>query len=454
MKTHESTLQTSVPLYAQVLLAASCGAILGLLFGQEPYVGRLGNQDLGRLGMLIVELLKTLALPLIFFAILDALVHTKLRLGQGFRLLGICLINVSVAMTIGLIIMNLWQPGHTWEGRMGELLQTAPSSASPTTLPVPGAAGLSSDHSTSGEPSGLQQMASLASENMVLTVALTAFALGASLRALAGHHSGAGIIRISTWTIDRGYRLLKRGLDWIIRLVPLGVFAVLAHVVGRSGIEILSALWVFLTAMMLGLLLHALIYYPSVAWMIGGKPPRIYLGRGADAILTALSCNSSLATVPITLRCLDRMHVSPESARLAACVGTNLNNDGITLYEAMAALFIAQALGYDLSITAQFTVVLTSIMAGAGAAGIPEAGLVVLPLVLSSAGLPAQVIAAAIPLIMTVDWIIARTRSGVNVMSDMVVAILLDRTADAMAMRSSIPQPGPHASISIGSSAD
>ena len=120
------------------------------------------------------------------------------------------------------------------------------------------------------------------------------------------------------------------------------------------------------------------------------------------------------------------MKVSAQSARLAACVGTNLNNDGITLYEAMAALFLAQALGYDLSLTSQFLIVAASIIAGAGVAGIPEAGLIVLPLVLSAAGLPDTVIAAAIPLIMTVDWIIARARSGVNVMSDMLVAILLD----------------------------
>ncbi len=165
-----------------------------------------------------------------------------------------------------------------------------------------------------------------------------------------------------------------------------------------------------------------------MAWLVGGKSPRVYLGRGADAILTGLSCNSSLATIPITLRCLtEKMGVSEESARLAACVGTNLNNDGITLYEAMAALFLAQAYGFDLTLGQQAIVVLASLMAGMGVAGVPEAGLIVLPLVLAAAGLPEQLIVVAIPLILPVDWIIARARSGVNVMSDMLVAILLDR---------------------------
>jgi Na+/H+-dicarboxylate symporter len=167
--------------------------------------------------------------------------------------------------------------------------------------------------------------------------------------------------------------------------------------------------------------------------------PRKYLGIGSEAIITGLSTNSSLATVPVTLKCLDRMGVSVPSARLAACVGTNLNNDGITLYEAMAALFIAQAVGMHLGLGQQIVIVLASIMAGAGIAGIPEAGLIVLPLVLSAAGLPEAAIAAAIPLIVPVDWIIARARSGVNVMSDMLVAILLDRGVRAEPQRIAYP---------------
>jgi Na+/H+-dicarboxylate symporter len=199
-----------------------------------------------------------------------------------------------------------------------------------------------------------------------------------------------------------------------------------AQVVGKAGLGVFKVLWVFLATMLLGLGLHALGYYPLVAWLVGRKSPRRYLGQGADAIVTGLSCNSSLATVPVTLSCLDRMGVSKTSARMAACVGTNLNNDGITLYEAMAAIFVAQAVGAELGLSKQIVIVLQSVVAGAGVAGIPEAGLIVLPLVLGSAGLPEPVIVAALPLIMTVDWIIARVRSGVNVMSDMVVAILLD----------------------------
>ena len=414
------------PLYTQVLIAVTCGALLGAIFGVEPYLGGLRNEQLGKLGLFVVTLLKTLAIPLIFFAILDALIRTTIPLRQGGKLLAICLVNVSVAMAIGLAVMNIWQPGLAWLGHVDELLHLVPG----TTLSSSALATVQA-----GSQSPIEYLASYIprtvadpfSSNNIIGVVLLALVLGATLRYLQGKSGQAGgAVSVVVGIIERIYGWLVQILGWIILVVPLAVFGVVAHVVGKSGVGVFSVLWIFLVAMLAGLAIHSLIYYPLVAWLVGKKSPKIYIGQGADAIMTAVSCNSSLATVPVTLRCLERMNVSRQSSRLAACVGTNLNNDGITLYEAMAALFLAQALGYDLPMAKQILIVLASIIAGAGVAGIPEAGLIVLPLVLAAAGLPDHVIIAAIPLIMTVDWIIARARSGVNVMSDMLVAILLD----------------------------
>ena len=416
----------TLPLYTQVLIAVICGALLGVIFGQEPYLGGLRNEQLGKLGLFVVTLLKTLAIPLIFFAILDALLRTSLPLRQGGKLLVICLVNVSVAMTIGLVIMNTWQPGLAWYGHVDELLHLLPGT---TSSPAQQTSSLAKTDSPLEDLIAYIPRTILApfSSNNVIGVVLLALMLGAILRRLQNSASpGRAAIHAVARAIARIYQVLVQILGWIIIAVPLAVFGVVAQVVGKAGIGVFSVLWIFLVAMLLGLAVHALIYYPLVAWLVGRKSPKVFLGQGADAIITAVSCNSSLATVPVTLRCLERMQVSIQSARLAACVGTNLNNDGITLYEAMAALFLAQALGYDLPLASQVLIVLASIIAGAGVAGIPEAGLIVLPLVLSAAGLPDHVILAAIPLIMTVDWIIARARSGVNVMSDMLVAILLD----------------------------
>jgi Na+/H+-dicarboxylate symporter len=422
MTAPETAKPTRLPLYTQVVIAVVCGTFIGVLFGEEPYLGGLRNEHLGRLGMYVILLLKTLAIPLIFFAVLDAFLTTVLPLRQGTRLLLICLINVSVAMGIGLMIMNTWQPGLSWRGHVDALLNLTPGSASAGAPPA-------ANDNPFGEIASYipRTMLQPFTSNNVIGVVILAMVLGVLLRRLHGpEHEHQGAFEPLVLAVGRIYRWLIRVLWWIIRLVPFAVFGVLASIVGRVGLGVFSALWIFLVAILVGLSLHAFVYYPLVAWLAGKTPLRIYVGRGVDAIMTAISCNSSLATVPVTLRCLERMGVSPQSARLAACVGTNLNNDGVTLYEAMAALFLAQAMGYELSMGHQLLIVVASIMAGVGVAGIPEAGLVVLPLVLSAAGLPNQVIAAAIPLIMTVDWILARVRSGVNVMSDMLVAILLD----------------------------
>jgi Na+/H+-dicarboxylate symporter len=410
-----------LPLYQQVLIAVTCGGLLGVLFGQESYLGGLRNEQLGNLGLIVVSLLKTLAIPLIFFAIIDALIRTTIPLRQGGRLLAICLVNVTVAMTIGLSIMNSWQPGLLWYGHVDDLLHIVPEvKAAPMFT--------STDHPLQDLAAYIPRtIAEPFSSHNIIGVVLLALVIGAVARTM--HNKSAqtgGAIDWVVQAIQRIYEWLVKILGWIILIVPIAVFGIVAQVVGKSGLGVFSVLWIFLVAMLAGLAVHSLIYYPLMAWLIGKKSPKVYVGQGADAIMTALSCNSSLATVPVTLRCLERMNVSAQSSRLAACVGTNLNNDGITLYEAMAALFLAQALGFDLTVGKQLVIVVASIIAGAGVAGIPEAGMIIMPLVLTAAGLPDEVILASIPLIMTVDWIIARGRSAVNVMSDMLVAILLD----------------------------
>jgi Na+/H+-dicarboxylate symporter len=419
-----------VPLYIRVLIGVLLGVALGLSFGKQPIVLGIENKDLGQIGLLVIKLLRALAAPLILFAILDAFARTRISARRGGKLIFICLVNVSVAMAIGLTIMNILRPGEKWQGHLSEMRQAVgvkgmeqkkvedPEAPGVTLNPVKNLAYY--------VPSSLVRPFFY---NNVITIVLAGLLGGAALRRVKDRQRelGTDSIRAVERFVEAVYQILIQMLDWVIMAVPFAVFAVVADVVGKSGLKVFSILGVFLATVLIGLAIHSLIYYPLVAWLWGKKPPREYLGKGADAILTGLSTNSSLATVPITLKCLRRMGVSEQSARLSACVGTNLNNDGITLYEAMAALFLAQAVGLNLGLPQQLIVVFASIMAGAGIAGIPEAGLIVLPLVLGAAGLPESAIAVAIPLIIPVDWIIARCRSGVNVMSDMLVAILLDR---------------------------
>lgn len=412
----------SIPLYVRILIGVAAGAILGVLFGTRPILPGLTNQDLGDIGLLFVRLLKALAVPLIFLAILDSLLRSQIRLRQGGRLLLICLVNVSVAFAIGLTILNVFRPGEAWRGHLEEI---AGHTAGERPAPPPEASLSLLRNLDSYVPVSLVEPFV---KNTVIAVVLLALLVGAGMRRVkrAGPPSAQAGIETLERAVEAGYETLIVLLTWVVQAIPFAVLGVVASVVGRTGFSAFAALGTFLAVILSGLVLHGFVYYPLAAWLVGGKPPSVFFGRGADAILMGLSTNSSLATVPLTLRSLQKMGVAPESARLSACIGTNLNNDGITLYDAMAALFLAQACGFQLDLGQQAVVVLASLMAGVGITGIPEAGLIVLPLVLSAVGLPDKVVVAAIPLVLPVDWIIGRVRSAVNVMSDMLVAILLD----------------------------
>ncbi|HRI62967.1 MAG TPA: cation:dicarboxylase symporter family transporter [Polyangium sp.] len=418
----------TIPLYVRVLGGVVVGIVLGIVFGSQPIIFGVHTADLGRLGMLVIKLLKALAVPLVFFAILDAFVKTDISWKKGVRLILICIFNASVALTIGLSIMNALRPGRQFAVILEKVTHSndnANASAHELiTASKKASLGLV-DNLAGYVP---KSMVDPFSENSVITIVLLGLLFGAALRrarkrALVNEGPDVGPVERG---IEGIYGMLVESLELVVKVVPFAVLGVVADVVGKAGIEIFKSIWIYLVTVLVALALHSLVYYPLSAWLIGKKPPRVYLGHGMDAILTGLSTNSSLATVPITLKALGKMGVSPESSRLAACIGTNLNNDGILLYEAMTAIFLMQALGMPMSLGGQVTIALASMMAAAGVAGIPEAGLVVLPLVLGVAGLSDAVIATAIPLVMTVDWLIARCRSGVNVMADMLVAILLD----------------------------
>ncbi|MDP2270668.1 MAG: dicarboxylate/amino acid:cation symporter [Archangium sp.] len=408
-----------LPLFVQVIIGVTLGALLGVVFGKEPFLLGAGNEQLGDLGLLVIRLLKALAVPLVLFAVLDAFLTTQISARAGLKLLLICAVNVSVAFGIGLTLMNVLEPGIGSRAHFKKVLEEGNVPPLQSTLAPDALSPIKALQSYVPE-----SLVDPFAKNSIIPVVLLALLFGAALRRLK--ENALDIHSLETF-VHGAYQALVLVLGWVVMTVPFAVFGLVAQVVGRAGLGVFATLAPFLGVVLLGMGLHAFVYYPAVAWLIGRRTPREYIGKGADAVLTGLSTNSSLASVPVTLKCLtEKLGVSHESARLAACVGTNLNNDGITLYEAMAALFVAQALGLELTFGQQVVVVLSSLMAGIGIAGIPEAGLVMLPLVLGAMGLPPQLVAVAIAFVMPVDWILARARSGVNVMSDMVVAILLD----------------------------
>jgi DAACS family dicarboxylate/amino acid:cation (Na+ or H+) symporter len=421
-----------MPLYARILLAVLCGSLFGLLLPR--WAGRLGEA-----GMLVIRLLKALATPLILFAILDSLLRTAIPARRGVHLVLLSALNAIVATALGLLVANGLRAGESWRDQVRSLAAAQPAAAA---------------HGASAavvERASLDPLRNLAGyipeslvepfmKNNIIPVVLLALLTGAALRRVRDREArarargapappGGGVATVEA-LVHTGLQLFGQMLEWLIWLIPFAVFGVLASVVSKSGLGIFRSLGVFLGVILLGLALHVFVYYSVLLVVLGRSSPWRFFAGALDALLTALSCGSSLATLPVTLRCLTgRLGVSQESARLAACVGTNLNHDGIILYEAGAAVFLAQAFGYPLGLEQQVAIALSAVMAGIGIAGVPEAGLITLPLVLAAAGLPEQVAAIAIPLILPVDWIIGRCRAATNVTSDMIVATILDRFA-------------------------
>jgi Na+/H+-dicarboxylate symporter len=418
---------SKLPLYVRVVIGVVLGSLCGLAFGEGSILFGLTNKHLGDLGLLVIRLLRALAVPLIFFGVVDAFVRTEITGKQGVKLVLICLFNVSVAFLIGMTLINTFRPGEAWKDRLDAIEGVA---AGGPARKAPEGTSLDPMKNIQGYvPANLVDPFQKDNGN-VISVVFPATLIGISLRRLIDKHGRDSAVFRLAEIAEGGFEVLVGVLAMVVQAIPFAVFGVLAQVIGKDGMKVFGDLGIYVAAMGSGLLLHALGYYVLAAWLIGRRSPRVYLGEGAPAIVSGMSMNSSLATVPLTLQSLARMKISDASARLSACVGTNLNNDGIVLYDAMAALFLSQALGYDLTLSQQAMVALASLMAGIGISGIPDAGLIVLPLVLATVGLPEPVIVGVLPVLFSVDWLIGRLRSGVNVMSDMLVAILLDRVRD------------------------
>jgi DAACS family dicarboxylate/amino acid:cation (Na+ or H+) symporter len=259
-------------------------------------------------------------------------------------------------------------------------------------------------------------------ENDVLAIVFMAIVFAFALRvvrARGAHAAGVGHVEALLETLLETVLVL---LHWIFYLVPIAVFCVVASVVSLEGFGAFSAFGKFVGAVLLALFLQALWYVGRLrvnSWV----SPRHFFKSASEALVLAFSTASSNVTLPVTYRCATaKMGLREENARLGTLVGGNLNNDGTALYEAMAALFIAQVLGLDLNLAEQALVVVMSVVASVGAAGIPEAGLVTMMAVFSAVKLPLDYI----PLLLTVDWFLDRCRTMINVMGDFTVSACLD----------------------------
>jgi Na+/H+-dicarboxylate symporter len=414
-----------IPLYVQIFIALLLGVGVGTLLGggqPSPENASLLN-SLAIPCTLILKALKALATPLILLAVLHVFLTAELPEKSGRRLAFLLFTNTLVAILIGLTVANIVQPGKWGQLAPPQTAITATKSLDPW--------GLLQD----SVPTAVVQPLV---DNNVIQLIVVALAFGIALRTVKAQQVKEGktdylpIEQVITTLLETVMKILA----WLIAIVPIAVFGIVAKTVGTQGFAPFQALAAFILAVLLALFCQACYYLSRVQFGSWVGIPR-FLSGGADALVTAFSTASSTITMPVTFRVLkEKVGLRESSASLGSLVGSNFNNDGTALYEAMAALFIAQALGINLSLEQQVIVILTSIIASVGAAGIPEAGLVTMTLVFSSVGLPTEYIA----LLVTVDWFLDRCRTSINVMGDMTVSALLDGKAP-QTVEELIPQP-------------
>ena len=216
----------------------------------------------------------------------------------------------------------------------------------------------------------------------------------------------------------------------LMKLAPFGIFCLVAARFGEAQAggnlgAVLQQTGAYFGTVLAGLGVHAFITLPLILWIFTRRNPFRFMYQMSQALLTAFSTASSTATLPITITCaVEKAKVSKQSADFVLPLGATINMDGTALYEAAAAIFIAQAIGFELTITAQLVIAVTATMAAIGAAGIPEAGLVTMVIVLNAVGLPVEYIG----LILSVDWLLDRFRTAVNVFGDSLGSAVVEKS--------------------------
>ena len=420
-------------LHWQILI----GMAVGLLFGWVAVM--LGCQQLTidwikPFGTIFIRLLKMIAIPLIVASLIKGVsdLQDLSRLSSmGFQTIGLYLMTTVIAVVIGLVIVNVFQPGRSVsdETRAG-LLAAIPSddadSAGSKVDATTKKLGMIQEQAKKQKSSGpLQPLVDMVPDNIFQASSSNGSMLQVIFFAI---FFGVGLILIEPTSaapvkavFDGINEVILKLIDLIMLAAPVGVFALLATLVVESpGLDILFALIQYGLCVVTGLVLMILVVYPGIVWLVTGKSIRFFFAGIMPAQLLAFSTSSSAATLPVTMeRVEEHLGVHREVSSFVLPIGATVNMDGTSLYQSVAAVFIAQVLGIDLSLQQQLTIVMTASLASIGSAAVPGAGMVMLVIVLEAIQVPS----AGLALIFAIDRPLDMCRTAVNVTGDATVAM-------------------------------
>lgn len=401
-------------LNVQILLGAIIGVAIGAYFHQlgaaAPAV-QSGIYAADIVGTLFIDLLKMVLVPLVFCSI--AVGIANLRQHQQMHRVWVTTLlffasSMLIAITVALAAGNYFQPGA---GLKLAMFADAMQNFEAKKLP------LSEFFAQFLHGLFLNPFKALAESN-VLAVVMFALILGIAL--VMGGERYKTVLAL----LQEGLEITMRIVGWLMLLAPLGIMALLIKLVAMQDAAMLATLGKFVAVVVGSLLLHGVVLLPLVLYLFTGKSP-LWFWRGArEALVTAFATSSSSATLPVTLRCVTQnLQVKPEIAGFVIPLGATINMDGTALYEAAAALFIANLAGIELNFVQQMIVLFTAMIAAIGAPGIPSAGMVTMVMVLQSVGLPAEAIAILLP----VDRLLDTLRTTMNVEGDMVGSLVVQK---------------------------
>jgi len=404
------------------------GLVLGLMFGVLAAAqgwGSFTTDWIAPFGKIFISLLKLIAVPLVLSSLITgvaSLSDLKKLSRIGGKTITIYITTTAIAVTIGLVAVNILQPGDTVPEEMKVKLQETYQSA---------ASGKMEAAEQVKERSVLQPIVDIVPSNFfssasnnrnMLQVVFVAIIVGIALIQIP-KEKARPVLEFMEGVND----LVIKLVDNIMLMAPIGVFALIADTITsvagnnlQNVLELLGALGFYMLAVIIGLILQMVITYTSVLKIFSKMSLKKFYQGIAPAQLLAFSTSSSGATLPVTMeRCEDELGVSEEVSSFVLPLGATINMDGTALYQAVAAVFIAQTLGMDLTVGAQLTIVLTAVLASIGTAAVPGAGIIMLVIILEAIGVPS----AGIALILGVDRILDMMRTVTNVTGDASVAV-------------------------------
>jgi Na+/H+-dicarboxylate symporter len=397
----------------RIFLGALAGLLLGWAFtgaGQTGFAST-GLYLCGLVSGVFIDLLKMVLVPLVFTSI--AVGVANLRAHQRMRRVWTTTllwsgVTTTLSIAVGLTAANVFHPGQGMQIASFKA-EMAGFQAQSLTLPEFFARFL---HAIFMNP-----VAAMA-QGSVLAIVVFALFVGAAL--VAG---GERYQRVHEF-LQESFDLTMQLVQWIMQLAPIGIAALLAKLVATENVAVLGSLAKFVLVVTGTTLLHGIVILPLLLWLVTRISPLRFWRGARPALLTAFATSSSSATMPVTMECLEKdLQVSPSITGFVVPLGAHLNMDGTALYEAAAALFVANLCGIDLSFGQQLIVCLTTMLAATGAPGIPSAGMVTMIMVLQSVGLPAEAVAILLP----VDRLLDTVRTAVNVEGDMVTSLVVNK---------------------------